>query len=98
MKKFFSYFFGIIFVTCSIAGGIGYYYRSELFHTAPVHSPIPEFLMLAHNNQVTLLDFWSPVIQKIQGSTGDLPDLSAQSVLMYDLTANKIIYEKSPNS
>ena len=52
--------------------------------------------MLNKNNQVTLLDFWTPVV-KTQGSSGDLPDLTAQSVLMYDLTENKVLYEKDPN-
>jgi D-alanyl-D-alanine carboxypeptidase len=53
--------------------------------------------MLTYNNQVQLLDFWSPVIQEIHGDAGTLPDLTAQSVLMYDLTANKILYEKDPD-
>jgi len=79
-----------------MATGFGYYFRSELFHGISINSPIPDFLMLTYNNQVNLLDFWSPVVQKTQGSTGDLPDLTAQSVLMYDLTDNKVIYEKDP--
>jgi len=97
MKKFFAYFFSVIFLTTALFGGIWYFYRSYFDHSEQINSPIPDFLMLTKNNQVTLLDFWSPVVQQIQGDEGSLPDLTAQSVLMYDLTENKIIYEKDPN-
>ena len=80
-----------------MVGSVFYYYRSELFRTTQIHSPLPDFLMLTQNNQVNLLDFWSPVIKQIHGSTGNLPDLTAQSVLMYDLTENRIIYERNPS-
>jgi len=96
MKKFFAYFFFIIFLTATLYGGIWYFCRSYFDRTVAINSPIPDFLMIAKNNQVTLLDFWSPVIQQIHGDTGDLPDLTAQSVIMYDLAENKIVYEKDP--
>jgi len=53
--------------------------------------------MLSNNNQVQLLDFWSPVMQQVHGDTGDLTDLTAQSVLVYDLSESKILYEKDPD-
>lgn len=56
-------------------------------------SPIPEFLTLGVNKQVTLLDFWSPFIERIQGSEKMLPDYTAKSVLMYDLATNKTLFE-----
>jgi len=59
-------------------------------------SPIPDFLILAKNNQVRLLDFWLPRIAQIQASSTMLDQLTAKSVLMYDLTTNKVIYEKNP--
>ena len=95
--KFFSYLFSVLLLTSVFIGGLWYYYGLNLFPNISILSPIPDFLMLSHNDQVTLLDFWTPVVQKIQGSTGDIPDLTAQSVLMYDLSANKIIYEKDPD-
>src|ERR1700722_14266122 len=96
MRKFFAYFFSIIFVTAALYGGIWHFYGTYFDRTIEINSPIPNFLILTKNNQVTLLDFWSPVVQQIQGDEGNLPDLTAQSVLMYDLTENKIIYEKDP--
>ena len=72
-----------------------WYFGGSLFYRGGIaFSPIPDWLMLNNNNQVKLLDFWSPVIQTIHGSQGDLADLTAQSVLMYDLTTDKILYEK----
>lgn len=97
MGKFFRYFFSILFLTSTLLIGIGYLTGFDFNKPINVQSPIPDFLMLTKNNQVTLLDFWSPVVQQIHGDAGNLPDLTAQSVLMYDLTANKILYEKDPD-
>lgn len=97
MKRFFSYFFAIIIITAAFAGGLWYYSNAYRSHSYTINAPIPDFLMLSKNNQVTLLDFWSPVVEKTHGDSGDLPDLTAQSVLMYDLTDNKILYQKDPN-
>jgi len=94
--KFFGYLFSVLLFSALLFGGLWYYYGSDYSHTLSINSPIPDFLMLNKNNQVTLLDFWTPVV-KTQGSSGDLPDLTAQSVLMYDLTENKVLYEKDPN-
>jgi len=97
MRKFFSYLFSIVFLTTALCIGFWYSYNLNFNHSSSVNSPIPDFLMLSKNNQVTLLDFWSPVIQQIHGDRGNLPDLTAQSILMYDLTANRILYEKDPD-
>jgi len=97
MKKFFLYFFSVILVTSLFLTGFWYFGYVNFNRSNTIHSPIPDFLMLSKNNQVTLLDFWSPQIQLIHGDTGDIADLTAQSVLMYDLTDNKILYEKDPN-
>jgi len=96
--KFFVYLFSVLLVTALLFGGLWYYYGSDFIHSIAINSPIPDFLMINKNNQVTLLDFWTPVVAKTQGSSGNLPDLTAQSVLMYDLTGNKVLYEKDPNA
>ena len=95
--KFFAYLFSVILVTAAVFAGLWYYYGIDFFRSISINSPIPDFLMLNKNNQVTLLDFWTPVVAKTQGSSGDLADLTAQSVLMYDLTDNKVLYEKDPD-
>jgi len=95
--RFLSYLLSIVTLTILLTGGLWYFYSAGFIRNYHINSPIPNFLMLSNNNQVQLLDFWSPVVQKSQGSTGDIPDLTAQSVLMYDLTENKVLYEKDPN-
>lgn len=59
-------------------------------------SPIPDFLTFSKNQQVRLLDLWLPFIggNKSENSFLKPPDVSAKSVLIYDLTNNKTIYEK----
>lgn len=56
-------------------------------------SPLPDFLTRGVNHQVTLIDLWAPFIEKIQGNEKAVPDFTAQSILMYDLTTNKTLFE-----
>lgn len=97
MRTFFSYFFSVLLATFLFTLVMWYFFGTNFFRITPVYSPIPDFLMLTHNNQVKLLDLWSPVIQQIHGDTEGLTDLTAESVLMYDLSTDKILYEKDPN-
>ena len=93
MRSFLGYSACILTVTALLV--LGYF----LF--VPVNgsnsrytSPLPDFLMLGINKQVTVLDFWSPFIEKIQGSEKAIPDFTAKSVLLYDLSTNKTLFEK----
>jgi len=57
-------------------------------------SPLPNFLSLSENNQVKLLDFWQPIIEAISGEDETIA-FSAESILIFDLTTNKTLYEKN---
>src|SRR5579862_7593368 len=94
--KFFGYLVAVTALTLVMTDGLWVVYGSYFAHNYHINSPIPDFLMLNNNNQVDLLDFWTPMTQVAHGDTGELTDLTAQSVLMYDLTDNKILYEKDP--
>ncbi len=59
-------------------------------------SPLPGFLMLGKNREVTNLDFWFPSLQQILGSEIVRPNIGAKSALTYDLLENKAIFEKNP--
>src|SRR3989344_5527233 len=64
-------------------------------YKAPLYSsPIPEFLVLKNNNQVTLLDFWSPILETF-ASNNSTPEIQAESALIYDLKQDKVIVEKN---
>lgn len=58
-------------------------------------SPVPDYLSMAKNKQVTLLDLWSPLLEAVYGSEITGPAITAKSALMYDLTNNKVLYEKN---
>src|SRR5258708_7440275 len=94
--KFFAYLVSVLALTLVMTDVFWVVYSSYFVRNFSVKSPIPDFLMLSNNNQVDLLDFWTPMTQIAHGDTGELTDLTAESVLIYDLTSNKILYEKDP--
>jgi D-alanyl-D-alanine carboxypeptidase (penicillin-binding protein 5/6) len=96
MKNFFGYFFSIIITTALILVSLWYYYKPQIYPQFNLQSPVPDFLTMSKNKQVTLLDLWAPFIQQTYGSGFDTSQLTAQSVLMYDLSTNKVIFEKNP--
>lgn len=61
-------------------------------------SPLPDFLVLAKNKQATLLDLWFPFsinsLGKVYGNGFDLEKLTAKTVLVYDLSTDKVIFAK----
>lgn len=58
-------------------------------------SPLPSYLTLQKNNQVRLLDLWKPLFAHLTSNDSNLAP-SAKSVLLFDLTDNKTLYEKNP--
>lgn len=94
MKRFIQYFSLILSLTLFIASGLWYFLGAWIHHSVSALSPIPDFLMLNKNSQATLLNLWSPKLELAHGKE-DVSDLTAQSVLMYDLSTNKILYEKN---
>jgi D-alanyl-D-alanine carboxypeptidase len=97
MRSFFSYLISIVLVTSFLL--VAYFLViPKNSDTQKYLSPLPDFLTLGFNKQVTLLDLWSPFIEKIQGSEKTLPDYTAKSVLIYDLTTNKTLYEHNSTS
>jgi len=95
MKSFFTYFFAILVLSVGFTAGF-WYFLPHHTDTVSSLSPIPDFLTVKKNDQVKLLDLWLPFIQQTYGSGSEQPELTAKSVLMYDLTTNKTIFEKNP--
>jgi D-alanyl-D-alanine carboxypeptidase (penicillin-binding protein 5/6) len=60
-----------------------------------IASPLPSFLTSKENNQVSTLNLWEPFWDLFEGQKAEVPSVTAKSVLMYDLTQKKIIYEKN---
>lgn len=57
-------------------------------------SPLPEFLTLIDNSQVSTLDLWEPIRKFF--ADGTVLNITATSALSYDLTSNKQLFEKNP--
>lgn len=82
---------------------VSFFFTSLFWFTIPEKSPdiqylspVPAYLSLHENKQVTLLDLWLPKLEQSIASESDGPVLSAKSALMYDLTTNQVIFEKNP--
>jgi D-alanyl-D-alanine carboxypeptidase len=97
-KYWFSY------VTSLFLGTILFLLILSVFHPTilPLQkavSPVPAYLSLQDNKQVEFLDLWTPIIQTIYGEdTPKTLNLTAKSVLMYDLTTNKTLYTENPDA
>ena len=59
-------------------------------------SPLPDFLTFSKNNQVTTLELWLPSKSAVR-KKDDLEklEISAKSAFVYDLTTDKILFEKN---
>lgn len=95
MKEFWSYCSKVFIVSIILAGLFVYFFGQKTDQDGQSISPLPEFLTLRNNEQATLLDFWLPMIQQTHGNRVDPPALTAKSILMYDLSTDKTIYEKN---
>ncbi len=62
-----------------------------------VTSPLPSFLTFIKNNQVLSLDLWLPswIYDRNKYKNMAPPEISARSALVYDLTTNKVLFEKN---
>ncbi len=59
-------------------------------------SPIPDFLSLLKNNEVSSLNLWLPSLDNTVNASVKKPDIDGQSALLYDLTTKKFLYLKNP--
>ena len=59
-------------------------------------SPIPNFLNILQNKEVSSINLWLPILENFIKGESDKPEISAKSVLMFDLDSKKVIYGKNP--
>lgn len=57
-----------------------------------ITSPLPDFLSMTKNKQVSLLDLFLPKIE--EPADVKKPQISARAALLYDLTTKKTLFEK----
>lgn len=61
-----------------------------------IASPLPSFLDMTKNNQVTTLTYWLPA-NVPPDNASDVDNISAKSALAYDTTTEKFLYVKNIN-
>lgn len=94
MKKIILYSLVVIFLSILVSAFLWYGLDYNGNNKASI-SPLPDFLTLSKNNQVRLLDLWSPIVLQTEKTVLGISSLSAKSAIVYDLTTEKSIYEKN---
>lgn len=94
-KAFFSFLFSV-FLSIAFAGLYIYIINNQQDTKQEISSPLPDFLTLFQNKQVTFLGLWLPLVEQAHGSKFDPSLLTAKSALMFDLTSEKALFEKNP--
>lgn len=61
-------------------------------------SPVPSFLDVAKNPEVTTLTLFLPNIRNILSQHGQKPEIAAKAALIYDLTTDTFLYQKNVKS
>ncbi|MBI3984677.1 MAG: D-alanyl-D-alanine carboxypeptidase [Candidatus Levybacteria bacterium] len=60
-----------------------------------VVSPVPDFLSIVTNKQVSGISLWFPTLEDIISSTFNRPEITARSAFVFDITTKKALYEKN---
>ena len=61
-----------------------------------VVSPIPDFLSIINNKQVSSLSLWLPVLSNFIAGKDTVPQVTAKAALVFDIENKKVLYEKNP--
>lgn len=96
MKSFWLYYFLTVFLGL-ILFFIILWFTYPLLKKNPITVfPIPGFLNLKKNDEVSTLSLWLPKIF-VQSNSLEKPNISAVSALTYDLTLKKTLFMKNPD-
>jgi D-alanyl-D-alanine carboxypeptidase len=83
-------FLGFIsFVTASI-------YSKVSNDKTSIVSPVPDFLTIFINRQVSSLNLWFPSLDNKVPTKLQAPNISGESALIYDTTSKQVLYSKNP--
>lgn len=82
----------------SVSATVSFFYFLKSPIDRRIYSPLPDFLTVFNNKEVSTVDLWLPSLGNIGNFifSSKEPQISAKSALVYDLTANKVLYQKNP--
>lgn len=87
----------VILITIFGLGLITLFKNNQLSQNeTSVVSPIPKFLNVSNNNQVSSMSLWLPALTNFLFGDKNLPQVGAKSALVIDINNEKILYEKNP--
>lgn len=61
-----------------------------------VVSPVPDFLTLFVNKEVSTLNLWLPSLKNRISASAESPQITAKSALIFDTTTKEVLYSKNP--
>lgn len=97
MKFFLSYFFTILLLG-TLAGLLFWFFHPlTASQKQTLISPLPDFLTLSKNKEVSSMDLFLPAIQFLTKATNTEPSLTAKSVIVYDIPTQKTLFAKNQN-
>ena len=71
-------------------------YFQTINNKSAVVSPVPDFLTILANKEVSTLNLWLPSLANKISANLKTPEISAQSALVFDTTTKKVLYSKNP--
>ena len=86
-------FFIFLFVSALVAVKPFFFASGE---KQTILSPIPNFLTLIANGQVSTLNLWLPLLDNHINTNIKKPEIDGEAALLYDLTTKKVLYAKNP--
>lgn len=57
-------------------------------------SPLPGFLSITQNPEVSSINLWLPILQNFFGNKNVAPDITAKAALILDTNSDKVLYKK----
>lgn len=82
----------------AFAASLGFkFYKTEINQPKPtVLSPVPDFLTMFVNKEVSTLNLWLPSLKDRISAETQPPQITAESALIYDTTGKEVLYSKNP--
>lgn len=94
MKKNYKIYITILIVL--LLGASIFIYKQIFRNREVIISPLPSFLTIFANNQVSTLNLWSPFFGIFEKNSSQAPIITAKSALIYDLFSEKVLFSKNP--
>ncbi len=85
----------IIFISLFLLFFAYYFHLNNNYSNTKLKSPLPDFLTIFNNCQVSTTSLWLPSLSNKISSKIKKPDITAKSALVYDLENKIVLYEKN---